>query len=136
MLYVVSFGVILMQWSYAMPVIWYFFIDSTYKTNMYRFPLLNFVGVTLIGMIFSASFAYLEGECVNNVVWDLERFQGLFLIPDALPRVIVTNRDLTFINIVKIVFLECTNLLYRFHIDKNVKTKCKTKLIKLNWKLY
>ena len=93
---------------------------------MYRFPLLNFVGVTLIGMIFSASFAYLEGECVNNVVWDLERFQGLFLIPDALPRVIVTNRDLTFINIVKIVFLECTNLLYRFHIDKNVKTKCKS----------
>ncbi|KAH1224997.1 hypothetical protein GmHk_11G031990 [Glycine max] len=77
-------------------------------------------------MIFSASFAYLEGECVNNVVWDLERFQGLFLIPDALPRVIVTNRDLTFINIVKIVFLECTNLLYRFHIDKNVKTKCKS----------
>ena len=29
-------------------------------------------------------------------------------------------------NAVKIVFLEATNLLCRFHIDKNVKEKCKT----------
>jgi len=28
-------------------------------------------------------------------------------------------------NAVKTVFPECTNLLCRFHIDKNVKTKCK-----------
>ncbi|KAH1215906.1 Protein FAR1-RELATED SEQUENCE 6 [Glycine max] len=54
-----------------------FLIDSTYKTNRYRFPLLDFVGVTPTRMIFSAGFAYLEGECVNNVVesahWALKR---------------------------------------------------------------
>jgi len=77
-------------------------------------------------MIFSAGFAYLEGECVNNVVWALERFQGLFLRRDSLPVVIVNDRDLTLMNIVKTVFPECTNLLCRFHIDKNVKAKCKT----------
>ncbi|KAH1215974.1 hypothetical protein GmHk_13G037002 [Glycine max] len=59
---------------------------STYKTNRYRIPLLDFVGVTPTAMTFSAGFAYLEGERVNNIVWALEWF----------------------------------------HIDKNVKAKCKS----------
>jgi len=54
--------------------------------------LLDFVGVTPTGMTFSAGFAYLERECVNNVVWTLEWFRGLFLRRDALPRVIVTDK--------------------------------------------
>ena len=103
-----------------------FLIDITYKTNRYRLPLLDFVGVTPTGMTFSAGFAYLKGERLNNVVWALERFRGLFLKRDALSGVIVTNRDLTLMNVVKTVFPECTNLLCRFHIDKSVKTKCKS----------
>ncbi|KAH1262488.1 Protein FAR1-RELATED SEQUENCE 6 [Glycine max] len=102
-----------------------FFIDSTYKINRYRLPLLDFVGVTPTAMTFFAGFAYLEAERVNNIVWALERFRGLFLRNDRLPVVIVTDRDLALMNAVKTVFPECTNLLYRFHIDKNVKAKCK-----------
>ncbi|KAH1203251.1 Protein FAR1-RELATED SEQUENCE 5 [Glycine max] len=49
-------------------------IDSTYKTNRYRLSLLDIVGVTLTGMTFSAALAYLEGECLNNVVWALNDF--------------------------------------------------------------
>ena len=49
-----------------------FLIDSTYKTNRYRPPLLDIVGVTPTRVTFSATFAYLEGERVNNVVWALE----------------------------------------------------------------
>ncbi|KAL5133194.1 putative protein FAR1-RELATED SEQUENCE 10 [Glycine soja] len=63
-----------------------FFIDDTYKTNRYRLPLLDFVGMTPTEMTFSVGFAYLEGERVNNLVWALERF----------------------------------------HIDNNVKAKCKS----------
>ncbi|KAL5148542.1 Protein FAR1-RELATED SEQUENCE 5 [Glycine soja] len=103
-----------------------FLIDSTYKTNRYRLPLLDIVGVTPTGMTFSVGFAYLEGERVNNVVWALERFRGLFLRCDCLPVVIATDRDLVLMNVVKTVFPECTNLLYRFHINKNVKAKCKS----------
>ncbi|KAL2975456.1 hypothetical protein AAZX31_14G162400 [Glycine max] len=65
-----------------------FFIDSTYKTNRYRLPLLDFVGVTPTEMTFSAGFAYLEGERVNNLVWAWERFRGLFLRNNRLPVVI------------------------------------------------
>ncbi|KAL5165118.1 Protein FAR1-RELATED SEQUENCE 5 [Glycine soja] len=103
-----------------------FLIDSTYKTNTYRLPLLDFVGMTPTGMTFYAGFVNLEGERLNNVVWALERFQGIFLRCDALPGVIVTDRDLTLMNVVKFVFPECTNLLCSFHINKNVKAKCKS----------
>ncbi|KAL5148634.1 hypothetical protein HKD37_13G035645 [Glycine soja] len=47
--------------------------DTTYKTNRYRLPLLDFVGVTPTGTTFSAGFAYLEDKRLNNVVWALER---------------------------------------------------------------
>ena len=45
---------------------------------------------------------------------------------DALLGVIVTNRDFSLINAVKTIFPDATNLLCQFHIDKNVKAKCKT----------
>ncbi|KAH1198782.1 hypothetical protein GmHk_18G052288 [Glycine max] len=86
----------------------------------------DFIGVTPIEMTFSAGFAYLEGERLNNVVWALERFRGIFLRRDVLLGVIVTDRDLTLMNAVKTVFPECTNLLCTFHINKNVKDKCKS----------
>jgi len=55
-----------------------FLIDNTYKTNRYKLPLLDFVGVTPTGMTFSAGFAYVECEHVNNLVWALQRFRCLF----------------------------------------------------------
>ncbi|KAH1250309.1 Protein FAR1-RELATED SEQUENCE 2 [Glycine max] len=109
-----------------------FLIDNTYKTNRYRLPLLDFVGVTPTGMTFSAGFAYVEGERVNNLAWALQRFRGLFLKRDALPGVIVTDKDQALMNAVKDVFPECTNLLCIFHINKNVKAKCKSLIAQKN----
>ena len=56
---------------------------------------------------------------------------------DAIPQVIVTDRDSTLMNAVKTMFLETTNLLCWFHIDKNVKAKCKMLMDqKSAWGLY
>ena len=74
-------------------------------------------------MTFSAAFAYLEGERLNNVVWALQRFRDLFMRVDAFPGVIVTDKDLSLMNAVKTIFPNATNLLCRFHIDKNAKAK-------------
>jgi len=103
-----------------------FLIDNTYKTNRYRLSLLDIVGVTPTGITFSIAFAYFEGECLNNVVGALERFWGIFLIRDALPGVTVAGRDLALMSAAKTVFPDSTNLLCQFHIDKNMKAKCKT----------
>ena len=102
-----------------------FLLDSNYKINKYRLLLLNIIGVTPIEMTFSDAFAYLEGQHPNNVVWALEWFWGIFLRRVALPEVIVTDRDLALMNVVKTIFLKSTNLLSLFHIDKNVKAECK-----------
>ena len=48
-----------------------FLIDNTYKTNRYKLSLLDIVGVTPTGMTFSADFAYLKGERLNNAAWAL-----------------------------------------------------------------
>ena len=77
-------------------------------------------------MIFSVAFVYLEGEHVNNVVWALETFRSMFMRRDAIPQIIVSDKDSALIIVAKTVFLEATNLLCRFHIDNNVKAKCKT----------
>jgi len=61
-------------------------------------------------MTFSAIFAYLEGERVDIVVWAPERFRSIFLRRDALPEVIVTDRDLALMNVVKAIFPKSTNL--------------------------
>ena len=76
-------------------------------------------------MTFSIAFFYLEEERLNNVFWAQEWFRDIFLRCDALVGVIITDKDLTLMNAVKTVFLESTNLLCRFHIDKNMKAKCK-----------
>ncbi|KAH1251876.1 hypothetical protein GmHk_05G014646 [Glycine max] len=79
-----------------------FLIDSTYKIND-----IDYFHLTLFR--------------INNVVWVLEQFRGIFLRHDAIPK-----RDSTLMNTVKTVFPKTTNLLCLFHIDKNVKAKCKT----------
>ena len=38
-----------------------FLIDNTYKTNRYKLPLLDIIGVTPTGMTFFVAFTYLEG---------------------------------------------------------------------------
>ncbi|KAH1221164.1 PKS-NRPS hybrid synthetase [Glycine max] len=76
---------------------------------VYRLPLLDFVGVTPTAM----------HSLLGLHIWRLS-------VHDRLPLVIVTDRDLALMNAVKTVFPESTNLLCRFHIDKNVKAKCKS----------
>jgi len=100
-------------------------MDTTYKTNKYRLPLLEVVGVTSTGLTFSAAFVLMTTERQNNFIWALQRLRGLFLRRDVYPTVIVSDRDLALMNAIEVVFPEACNLLCRFHINKNVKAKCK-----------
>ncbi|XP_028078799.1 uncharacterized protein LOC114280614 [Camellia sinensis] len=46
-------------------------MDCTYKTNRYRLPLLEIVGVTSTHMTFSVAIAYLQTARVDNYAWAL-----------------------------------------------------------------
>ena len=99
-------------------------MDCTYKTNRYRLPLLEIVGVTSTNLTFSVAFVYLEAERVDNYTWAMEKLQSLMFF-DRLPNVIVTDRELALMNAVRLVFPTTTNLLCRWHISKNVLGNCK-----------
>ena len=103
-----------------------FLIDSTYKTNRYRLPLLEIVGVTSTNLTFSIACAYLENERTNNFKWALERFKELF--EEETPVAIVTNRDIALLNVVNEVFPRSRHLLCQFHINKNVRAMCRKQL--------
>jgi len=99
-------------------------IDSIYTTTRYPLPLLEIVGVTSTELTFSVAFAFVESELADNFTWALQKLRGLIVKDEDIPQVIVTNRDISLMNAVQVVFPSSSNLLCRFHINKNVKSKC------------
>jgi len=87
--------------------------------------LLEVVGITSTSFTFSVAFCLLVVEKENNFLWALDRLKRLFFRVDSYHRVVVCDRDIALMNAIRIVFPKAYNLLCRFHIDKNVKAKCK-----------
>ncbi|KAI5410962.1 hypothetical protein KIW84_056202 [Lathyrus oleraceus] len=104
-------------------------MDNTYKTNKYRQPLFEIVGMTLTELTFAVAFAYMESEQTENFCWVLEKLKELFVKKDLCPQVILTYRDLALMKSIEIVFPRSINLLCRFHINKNVGAKCKQHVV-------
>ncbi|KAJ1393007.1 MULE transposase domain [Sesbania bispinosa] len=80
---------------------------------------------TAFQLTFSVAFAYLERETKDNFTWALDKVRGMIRRSDALPQVIVTDRDFGLMNSIQSVFPSSYNLLCQFHIANNVKAKCK-----------
>ena len=76
-------------------------------------------------MTFFGAYILLEVEHENNFVWALERLKVLFMRVDEYPRIIVSDRNLALKNAITVVFSKAANVLYLFHIDKNVKANYK-----------
>ncbi|XP_074314192.1 uncharacterized protein LOC141649399 [Silene latifolia] len=65
-------------------------IDSTYKTNEYRLPLVEMVGVTPVGKSFVIAYALVTHESEEKYLWVLRKLKGL--LNDAVqPNVIVID---------------------------------------------
>jgi len=65
-------------------------LDSTYRTNIYRLLLLEFVGVTSTEMTFYIAFAYMMSEKKDNVNWALEMCHDLLNFKDISPKFVVS----------------------------------------------
>ncbi|KAL8492337.1 hypothetical protein ACS0TY_023811 [Phlomoides rotata] len=100
------------------------FMDYTYKTNIYKLPLLEIVGVTSTDMTFSIALAYMESEREDNYMWACSILKDLMHVY-CLPTIILTNRELALINAVESTFPSATHLLCKWHIRKNMLAKCK-----------
>jgi len=66
--------------------------------------LLEIIGITSTNMTFVVAFVYLSSKRTNNFEWALSKVKGLFVKDDVLPHVIVSDRDLAFMNALETVF--------------------------------
>lgn len=96
----------------------------TYKKNRCRLPLLEIVDVTSTKLTFSVGFAYLEHEREENFKWALEKLKELFSFEKLPYNVVMTDRELAFMNAIEVVFLNSSRLLCSFHLSKNISMKC------------
>ncbi|XP_057452685.1 uncharacterized protein LOC130744527 [Lotus japonicus] len=62
-------------------------LDSTYKTNKYRIPLLEMVGMTSVGFTYTIAFGYMCNEREPKVTWALQKLRGLLLREEDMPKV-------------------------------------------------
>ena len=105
-------------------------MENTSKTNKYRKPLFEIVGMTSTELTFTIVFTYMEYEQTNSFCWVLEKLKQMFVKKDLCPQVILTDRYLAFMKAVEVVFPTIINLLCRFHINKNVGMRCKRYVVK------
>lgn len=100
-------------------------IYSTYRINKYKLPLLEIIGVISIEKTSSVGFTFLDSEKEKNVTWDLDVCRAMLKDKENTPKVIVTDRDTTLINLIAKVFPNSYILLCRYHITKNVRSPVK-----------
>jgi uncharacterized membrane protein len=100
-------------------------MDSTYKTNRYKMPLFEIVGVTSTNMSYCVGFAFIMNEKEENFTWVLETCLSLLKSKEIVPKVIVTDRDKSLMNAVVQVFPNSKALVCRYHVSKNVRAKFK-----------
>ncbi|XP_074277035.1 protein FAR1-RELATED SEQUENCE 2-like [Silene latifolia] len=97
-------------------------IDSTYKTNEYRLPLVEMVGVTPVGKSFVIAYALVTHESEEKYLWVLRKLKAL-LNDIVQPNAIVTDCERGLLNVIPIVFPDSSHLLCLWHIYSNVETK-------------
>ena len=82
-------------------------LDSTYKTNKYRLPLLHVVGPTALHTTFSTAFVFMKNENKG-----LYRTAAVFLHKlfhtNALPKVVAVDRELAVISALQYQFPEAS----------------------------
>ena len=79
-------------------------VDSTYKTNMYKMPMFEVVGVTSTDLTYSVGFGFVTHEKEENFVWVLKMMRKLLTSKMNMPKVIVTDRDMSLMKAVGNVF--------------------------------
>ncbi|KAL7163345.1 hypothetical protein ACSBR2_039443 [Camellia fascicularis] len=102
-----------------------FVMDCTYKTNKYKMPLLDIIGVSSFNISFYSCFASLDKEGEEDYVWALQMFSKI-LGPIGHPFAIVSDRELALMNAIQVVFPTTNNLLCVWHIEKNILVNYKS----------
>ncbi|CAG8604064.1 12325_t:CDS:2, partial [Racocetra fulgida] len=99
-------------------------IDATYKTNVYKLPFVNFVGISNLGVnrlqTFGIAGAWISDESEKSYVWVVEQLASIVFF-DIFPLVFVTDNDAALIGAFKKIFPQSEHLLCIWHVLNNFK---------------
>ncbi|KAJ9543670.1 hypothetical protein OSB04_023377 [Centaurea solstitialis] len=111
-------------------------MDATYKTNRYKMPLLEIVGVTSTNLTFCIAFVFMHKEKEPNYTWALNCLKKT-MDGCPSPRVIVTDRELALMKACNNVFPDAKRLLCRWHINQSIFKKCRPSITShKSWDLF
>ncbi|XP_065850211.1 protein FAR1-RELATED SEQUENCE 5-like [Euphorbia lathyris] len=101
---------------------WYIGMDSTYKTNKYRMPFFEIVGMTPCNNNFKIAYAIMQDETESSYRWVMECLRNLIGF-DMNPTVILTDRELGLMRPVREIFSDSAHMLCTWHINKDVENR-------------
>ncbi|XP_050217461.2 uncharacterized protein LOC126669499 [Mercurialis annua] len=101
---------------------WIIGMDSTYKTNKYKLPFLEIIGMTPCNKNFIIAYAIMKDETEGSYRWVLERLRCL-IGEHIHPSAILTDRELGLMRPVSEVFPRSSHLLCTWHINKDVEDR-------------
>ncbi|PWI64023.1 hypothetical protein PCL_00444 [Purpureocillium lilacinum] len=106
-------------------------LDCTYKTNKYKMPLLDMIGVDACQRSFGIAFAFLSGEAEEDFIWALDRLRSMYDMCGAShPSVVLTDRRLACMNAVAHWFPGSISLLCLWHANKAVLAYCRPAFVR------
>ncbi|GMF63961.1 unnamed protein product [Phytophthora fragariaefolia] len=97
-------------------------LDCTYKTNRFKIPLLDIVGVSGMNMTIHVAQSYLKGGGRDDYLFALKALRKMMTDQNiALPQLILVDRDLALLNTLEEIFPEVPALLCIWHAVKDVE---------------
>ncbi len=99
-------------------------MDCSYKTNMFKMPLLHIISFACTGATFTSAITFLSAKTIEDYEWALNTYKDFK--GNYLPLAIVTDHELALMRAIEIAFLVAHKMLYRWHICKNVMAKHQT----------
>jgi hypothetical protein len=99
--------------------------DCTYKTNKYKMPLFDIIGIDACQRSFCVAFAFISDETEESYLWVLQRLKALYELGNTrLPSVILTDCCIQLMNAVSHCFPAAASLLCLWHANKAVIRNC------------
>ena len=100
---------------------WYFviLIDSTYKTNIYKKAVVQFVGVTPVKKNFNIGLALLEDETTESYIWALHQLR--LVLGGRVPNAFVTDKERGLAVALEDVFPSLAHLMCVWHMKQNIE---------------
>lgn len=105
-------------------------MNCIYKINKFKLSLLIIVEQIFMSSTFYTEFAFISKKQEADYVWTLIFFKKyLTHMKIFLLEVLMTDRKLNLIQIIKRIFFATNHLLCIWHVNKNVLTNCKSTFI-------